>query len=182
MKSLIERNLSGKNVIISLVLANIVYGIMLGITIPAVLQYSGGKQIFDLLPTGYSPAYAHQLLNALGEKGRTAYLYQQIPFDLMYPLLFGISYCLLLAYILRKTNRWESGFYWVCIFPLIGGLSDYFENFCVIGLLTQYPNFSDNLVLMASFFSISKSLFTSLYFLGLIYALGLWLGQAWRKS
>jgi hypothetical protein len=181
MKNLLIRNLSGKTVLISLILANIIYGIMLGITIPAVLKYSQGKQIFDLLPLGYTPKYAHQLLDVLGEKGRNAYLYQQIPFDLIYPFLFGLSYCLLLAYILKKINRLDSGLYGACLFPIVGGLSDYLENFCVIGLLTQYPHFSDALVWSAAFFSVIKSLFTGLYFLVLIYTLGIWIGQSRRK-
>lgn len=35
------------------------------------------------------------LLSALGENGRHAYLFHQLPFDMLYPFLFGVTYCLI---------------------------------------------------------------------------------------
>ena len=73
---------------------------MLTITIPMVMSFSDGMKLLDMMPAGYSAEYVNTLLNTLGEQGRNAYLFQQIPVDMVYPFLFAVSYCLLFAYFL----------------------------------------------------------------------------------
>ena len=101
---------NSKKIFVLLVLANIIYMIMIFVTIPKVMSYSGGLKILDLMPLGYNHEYVNLLLNSLGSGGRWAYLYYQIPLDLFYPFLYGISYCLLLAFILKKLDKLEGSF------------------------------------------------------------------------
>src|SRR3989339_595059 len=115
MKDLIKRNLNSKRVILLFVLTNIIYVIMLGITIPKVMSFSGGMKLLDMLPTGYTAEYVNSLLSALGEKGRDAYLFNQLPVDMIYPFLFGVSYCLILAYFLNKLGKFESRLFYFCL-------------------------------------------------------------------
>jgi hypothetical protein len=61
-----------------------------------------------------SVEYVHQLLDTLGEKGREAYLWNQIPLDMLYPGLFGASYALILAYLLQKLQKLESAWFFLC--------------------------------------------------------------------
>lgn len=168
MKDLIKRNLIGKKVLILFILTNITYSIMLFITIPKVMAYSGGMKLLDMMPTGYAPEYVNSLLAALGPEGRNAYLYQQLPVDMIYPILFAISYCLVFAYFLNKIRRLDSYLYYFCFLPLLSGFSDYCENIGFITMLNSYPDNSISLMQATSFFSVLKSFSTTIYFVVLI--------------
>ena len=85
---------------------------MLIITIPKTMTFSAGMKLLDMMPVGYNPEYIITLLDTLGEKGREVYLYNQIPVDMIYPFLFGISYSLLIAYFLKKINKLNSYYFY----------------------------------------------------------------------
>jgi hypothetical protein len=165
MINTITTNLNGKKILILFVLTNVVYAIMLTITIPAVMNYAGGMKLPDMLPAGYSPEYVHSLLTALGSEGRNAYLFQQMPLDFMYPGLFGISYCLLFAFLLKKLNKLDGVLFYACFVPLFAGLFDYLENIGIITLLIRYPDHSTTLSHLTNVFSILKSSLTTIYFI-----------------
>jgi hypothetical protein len=168
MKEVIKRNIGGKKVLILFILTNIVYAIMLTITIPKVMNFSEGMKLLDMIPTGYNVEYVNSLLNTLGEQGRDTYLFNQIPIDMIYPLLFGTSYCLILAYILNKLEKLKGNFFYLCLLPLFSGLFDYFENIGIITMLNSYPDNSILLTQITNVFSILKSTFTTIYFIILI--------------
>ena len=168
MKEIINRNISGKKVLVLFIITNCVYAFMLLVTIPTLMKFSGGMKILDMIPTGYNAQYVNTLLNTLGEEGRHFYLFNQIPVDLIYPFLFGISYCLLLAYILNKLGMLNSNYFYLCLLPLLGGLFDYFENIGIIAILNNYPHNGDLLSQITNIFSILKSLFSSVSFITLI--------------
>jgi hypothetical protein len=66
----IKKHLGGWKVLAFLLFANMVYLLMLFVTIPMVTAYSGGMKLFDMMPTGYTLAYANNLLETLGPAGR----------------------------------------------------------------------------------------------------------------
>jgi hypothetical protein len=92
----IEKNNSGKKVLSLFILTNVVYVYMLKVTIPKTMEFSNGMKLLDMMPTGYNQSYVHELFRVLGENGRKMYLTNQIPVDMIYPLLFGLTYSLLL--------------------------------------------------------------------------------------
>jgi hypothetical protein len=161
---LINRYSTGTTVIILFVIAQIIYFLMLFYTIPIVTNFANGMEIFDLQPTGFSSNYALTLLEGLGAEGRDYYLYRQIPLDMIYPSLFGISFSLLLNYIFKKAKLC-SKYYILTLIPLFAGLFDYIENIGIILMLTSYPSFSSLLANVTSLFSILKSISTTLFFL-----------------
>ena len=171
LKKLIYTYSNGKTVSIFFVLSTIVYLLMIAITIPSVSGSAGGMKILDMMPEGYDKEYVDNLLSLLGENGRFAYLYYQIPLDLIYPALFGIGYCLLFAFFLRKINQINSSFIYFSFLPLIAGISDYIENIGVITMLNQYPNYSNETVAITSTFSFLKSSTTIIYFIALVFVL-----------
>jgi hypothetical protein len=171
MKDLIKKNISGKKVLLLFILANIVYATMLIITIPEVMHYSGGMKILDMMPTGYDAHYVNTLFNTLEIQGRHAYLYHQLPLDLIYPALFGISSCLVLAYFLNKLKKLDSPLFYFCLIPLFSGFFDYGENIGIIKMLKDYPNISELQVQITSTFSVLKSTFVTIYFIILIITL-----------
>ena len=171
MVELIKRNLSGKKVLILFLLTNMIYAIMMIVTIPKVMGFSGGMKIMDMMPTGYNPEYVNTLLKALGEKGRNVYLFEQIPVDMVYPFLFAVSWCLILGYILNKLGKIDGKLIYFCFIPVFAGAFDYCENMGIITILNQYPANSSLLSQITSVFSILKSLCTTTYFIVLMICL-----------
>ncbi len=154
---------------------------MLMVTIPYVMNFSSGEKLLDMMPTGYSADYVSNLFYLLGESGRHAYLFYQLPVDMVYPILFAIGYCLVLAFFLKKINKFESIFYYLCFVPIFSGIFDYCENVGIILMLKFYPNYPNLLVGVTSIFSTLKSIFTTIYFVTLIIVVCVYLSQI-RKS
>ncbi len=168
IKDIINRNSTGKKVLLLFILANLVYAVMLIITIPKTMMFSNGMKLLDMMPFGYSPEYINSLFETLGENGRDIYLYNQIPIDMIYPFLFGIGYCLLIAYFLKKLNKLNSVCFYLCLLPLIAGLADYMENLGLVTMLTSYPDLSQISMAATNIFTIMKSMTTTIYFIALI--------------
>ena len=164
----IERNISGKMVLGLFILTNIVYVFMLTVTIPRTMSYAKGLRLLDMMPTGYSMNYVRELFDSLGEIGRETYLTKQIPVDMIYPFLFGLTYSLLLAYFLKKLNKFKSPFFYLCLLPVSAGIADYLENFGIIIMLKNYPELTHEMVSATCLFSMIKSISTSLIFVILI--------------
>ncbi len=171
LKKLIYTFSNGRTVLIFFVLSSILYFFMLTFTIPKVSAFANGMKILDMMPEGYDINYVNTLFAGLGENGRDAYLYNQIPLDLIFPALFGIGYCLLFAFLLKKLNQIKSPFFYFSFLPLIAGISDYLENIGIMTMLNQYPNYSDETVTITSTFSFLKSSTTTIYFIALIFVL-----------
>ena len=171
MRNYIKSHISGKMVLILFVLTNVIYVIMLTITIPEVMSYSGGMKLMDMMPTGYNAEYVNALLKALGEKGRNAYLFEQIPVDMVYPSLFAVSSCLILAYFLNKLGKLDGILFYLCFIPVFAGAFDYCENIGIINILNDFPTNTDLLSQATSVFSVLKSLCTTIYFIILIICL-----------
>lgn len=168
MKESIYRNIDGKKVLLLFVVTNMVYLFMLTVTIPLVMGFSAEMKLFDMMPMGYDSAYALLLLDKLGEEGRHAYLYNQLPVDMIYPFLFGITYCILTAWFLNKLNILKEEVSYLCILPVLGGLFDYLENFSIINMLLTYPFLTDTAIQTGTFFTVFKSLFSTISFTVLI--------------
>jgi hypothetical protein len=168
LKELIYRNSKGKTVLFFFILTNLVYLSMLTVTIPKVMTLANGMKLPDMMPTGYDFDYVNNLFTALGEKGRWVYLYNQIPLDMIYPLLFGIGYSLLFAYFLKKIKLYGSHYFYFTFLPIISGISDYIENIGIIAMIRQYPDLSAETVSITNTFSILKSSTTTIFFVALI--------------
>ena len=164
----INGNISGKKVVGLFLLTNIVYVFMLTVTIPKTMGFSNGMKLLDMMPLGYDWNYVSELFKSLGEIGRKTYLTNQLPVDMIYPLLFGLSYCLLLGYFLKKLNKLNTPYIYLCFLPIIAGIADYLENFGIITLLKSYPDLTETAVKITNAFSIIKSISTSMFFMVLI--------------
>ena len=171
IKEIITKNLTGKKVLLLFVITNLIYAIMLIVTIPKTMTFSNGMKLLDMMPTGYDSEYVNSLFQTLGVNGRDVYLYNQIPVDMIYPFLFGISYCLLIAYFLKKLNKLNSTFFYLCFLPIIAGIADYLENFGIIIMLNNFPNQSQFSMDVTNIFSIIKSMSTTLFFVASIITL-----------
>lgn len=168
LTKLIEKNISGKKVLGLFILTNVVYVYMLTVTIPGTMEFSDGMKLLDMMPTGYDLNYVSELFSSLGENGRETYLTDQIPVDMFYPLLFGLTYCLLLGYFLNKINKLNSPYIYLCLLPIFAGIADYLENFGIITMLKNYPELTEITVKTTNLFSLIKSISTSAFFVVLM--------------
>ncbi|PIA77423.1 hypothetical protein BFR04_08220 [Gaetbulibacter sp. 4G1] len=171
LTKIIEKNISGKKVLGLFILTNVVYTFMLTVTIPKTIEFSNGMKLLDMMPAGYDLNYVSELFSSLGENGRMTYLNNQIPVDMIYPLLFGLSYCLLLGYFLKKLNKLNSPYTYLCLIPIIAGIADYLENLGIITMLKNYPELTEITVYATNMFSVIKSISTSIFFIVLIVVL-----------
>lgn len=162
MKKLINKLLIGKVVLLFFIISSSMYFLMLLVTIPHLHKITYGIRILDMMPAGYDFAYVKQLMEALGEAGRHYYLFRQLPVDLVFPFSFAVSNCLIIAWFLKKLNKLDSKWFFVCYLPIIAGIFDYAENFSIISLLNNYPEIEENSVLISNLFSVMKSSFTTI--------------------
>lgn len=169
--SILQRASNGKAVLVLFFLTNLVYGTILGYSIPLVLSFAPESVLFDMSPAGYSYAEAIELLKTLGLEGRRAYLTVQLPIDLVYPLMFAISYSLLITWVLKQFLPKQSRWFLVAFIPVLAGMFDYLENAVVASMLHVFPDVSETLVAIASSFTIVKSGLTTLFFVVLLAAL-----------
>ncbi|OIQ27211.1 MAG: hypothetical protein BM564_13030 [Bacteroidetes bacterium MedPE-SWsnd-G2] len=167
----IEHNISGKKVLVLFILTNLVYSFMLTVTIPKTMEFSNGMKLLDMMPTGYDLNYVSELFTSLGEQGRFTYLTKQIPVDMIYPLLFALSYSLLLGYFLKKLNKLNAPYSYLCLIPVVAGIADYLENIGIITMLKNYPDLKETVVYATNLFSVIKSTSTSIFFIVLILVL-----------
>lgn len=148
-----------------------VYASMMLITLARLLEMSGGIPVFDMMPAGYDNEYASSLLTALGSDGRNYYLWRQIPMDLIYPALFGISFFLLATWLVGKLPAFQRILRLSAMVALAAGAFDYIENIFIILMIRNYPDLPDLLVNAASIATLSKSGLTMIYFTVLIVVL-----------
>ncbi len=162
MKTQINRFLRGKIVLLLFIISSSLYFLMLFVTIPHLQRMTRGIRILDMMPAGYDLAYVEKMMEALGEAGRHYYLFRQLPIDLVFPIFFAASSCLIMAWFLKKLNQLDSKWFIVCYLPFFAGFFDYAENFSIISLINNYPEINKNRVLVSNLFSILKSSFTTI--------------------
>lgn len=168
MKDYILRNARGWKIITLVSITMLIYTVMLVVTIPLVMSKAGGMKLLDMMPMGYTFEYVSSLMVALGTEGRFAYMFYQIPFDMIYPGLFGITWSLVFVYFLKKAGKHASWLFLIAFIPFISAIADYLENFSIITILSTWPDTSVFVADVANIFSVIKSTSTTVYFTCLI--------------
>ncbi|KAJ3384664.1 hypothetical protein HDU92_003470 [Lobulomyces angularis] len=101
----------------------------------------------------FSPESAYKILDDMGETGRNLYLTGFEALDLIFPLI----YTTFLISCLHLLFNGSSTFSIMLLYsPLLLGLVDYGENFCIFSMLSRYPVKLDFMAKMASFFNLAK--------------------------
>lgn len=167
-EKLIRQHIQARKILLILIVTSTVYLAMVLITIPMVIPYESKMPLLDMMPMGYDMEYVTNLFDDLETKGRKAYLYQQIPLDIIYPSLFAICYCLILGFFLNKLNKLKTPFLYLCLLPFMIAIMDYAENIGIISMLKNYPKILTSTVTITSVFTLLKSMGTTIYFVVLI--------------
>ncbi len=177
----VDKHSTGKKVIFLFIITQIIYAVMVFGTIPNVMSYADEMKLLDMMPTGYDFNYVTILMASLGPSGRSVYLHQQIPLDMIYPLMFAVTYFLLLALVLKEIVKSKSAFYYLCFIPVLAGVFDYLENIGIISMLTSYPNISNLLAQTTNIFTLVKSYSTTVYFIVLLISIFIFLVNKLRR-
>lgn len=150
---------------ISFCAAASVYLIMVLWSLPLITEAAQGLTPFDMRPLGYSAQDARAFLGALSDEGRQFYVDVQQKLDILYPALLGLT--LILGFQILFARPWSSV---LGVIALLGAAADYLENYLVaVMLTTPVTALEDNLVGLASFWTLSKSLSATVCFVALIY-------------
>ncbi|MEN8832504.1 MAG: hypothetical protein ABF285_13690 [Pacificibacter sp.] len=121
---------------------------------------------FDLRPMGYSFDDARDLMNALGQRGRDIYMYQQLVLDTFYPMALAVASVLTLR---RFSDRAKANGHSrrvllckvaACVAITAAGF-DYIENILIAAILIEPDAISSFLVTAASTATRVKSLATT---------------------
>lgn len=138
-----------------------------------VSQVSGGAAILDLNFSN-SAAHINHTLTALGEAGRSVYLYVFLPIDTCYAAIYAVFYACTLVFFLRRLplQRWKLGWArWASLLPVVAAVCDWWENIAFAFMLSQFPALA-NPALVASATVATRAKFILVY-LSLLLVLGL---------
>ena len=182
MLKLLSQYAKGKTVLILFLITQLVYAIIIFVTIPKVMAFANGMALPDMMPMGYSVDYVRDLFTKLGTEGRNTYLTQQIPLDMIYPGLFGVMYALLLTYLLKVSDIKNQWLYYCAFFAILGGFFDYLENFSIITIILSFPDIQDWMAISASICTLGKSIFSTFYFCVLLVVLIIFLVKKTKSS
>lgn len=107
----------------------------------------------------YSAEEVVAVFEKLGAEGRSVYRIVVGRIDMIFPLLYGSLFILVLASLLKKVVPYRSRLMLLAFFPLIGMLFDYLENVKILRLLDTFPNVSSETVAFAERFTLLKHAF-----------------------
>ncbi|MCP9761463.1 hypothetical protein [Lacihabitans soyangensis] len=132
------------------------------------------NQVLLEMRFGYNIQQFYNLMDSLGETGRFYYKIYVFFIDLLYPVIYCISYSLLLSLFFRNSFSSSHYFQLFNVFPFLIGFADVFENLSVGYLLLIYPEKINFLVKLASSFSLLKWGFTMYNILLMLTGLFAW--------
>lgn len=140
MLNKLQKWATGRNVII-LVLLDVIFMVVVMpyMSLLMALATSQHPQPIDLCMPTWSPELGYKLIKSYGDSGRAVYRTIELTADLVYPLVYGFAFALLISYLIRRiapSNKWMP---YLAFLPLLGMLFDYVENFCIVLLLNAYP-------------------------------------------
>lgn len=108
----------------------------------------------------YSFAQVEELFTAMGEEGRATNQFISGVIDMIYPLVYGALFVLLL--IKLTSNLVYKNIKWIISLPILVVIVDYLENFSVLQLLRNFPSITIEQVALASSFTTVKFVFISM--------------------
>ena len=117
----------------------------------------------EVEPLDMRSSYSHDevvaLFEILATEGRNVYTTVVGRIDMLYPLLYGSLFILVLAWLLKKVLPHRSRWMLLSFFPLVGMLFDYLENIHILKLLDTFPDLDSNTVALTERFTLLKHAF-----------------------
>ena len=137
-----------------------IYFLMMSVTLAHVEAVSG-QVPFDMRPSGYGPAEAAALIEALGVEGRDYYLTRQIALDTFYPAMLAVTMICAICWLGQRVPNRRLVRLGIA-FSVASALFDYVENLGIIVMISSWPEVSVPLVYATSSATVLKSVTTTL--------------------
>ena len=104
----------------------------------------------DVMPLDSRFSYTYDEVkndfDKLGSEGRNTYRFVIANVDMPFPLIYGPLFILVLAWLLKKISGKDSGWIFLALFPLIGIMFEFLENFNTLSMLDSYPAITEEAV------------------------------------
>lgn len=105
----------------------------------------------------YTKMEVDKAFNDMEEDGRKINLFITGLIDMIYPIIYGTLFFLLL---IKLTSSFSNGkIKLICFFPLLAVLFDYLENFGILKMLNEFPEITKTQVILNSTLTSSKWIF-----------------------
>ena len=151
---------SNWKVILCAFLLLLVFSVVAFPTYQARMAEAAGEQVEPLdMRSSYTIDEVVRDFEKLGAEGRAVYRIVVGRIDMIFPLLYGSFFILLLASLLKKVLPYRSTLILLSFFPLIGMLFDYLENIHILKLLDTFPTLNTETVALAERFTLLKHAF-----------------------
>ena len=108
------------------------------IGVAGLLEVTGGANILDF-ECAYSVDACYQMLEALGESGRTFHLTKIMPTDIVFPFAMMLFNFTMLSILLRQLTKEDSTLRLLPILAIVDMLLDWTENIGITVMLINYP-------------------------------------------
>jgi len=139
-------------------------------------KLAGSEIVFLDTELSYSHTLVVDNFKKMGIEGREINMYISGVLDMLFPIVYGLLFFLLLTKLTTSFTTPKAKLLWGL--PLLGVLFDYAENFSVLGLLKQFPDITEQQVSLSSAFTSGKWVFV---LLTVVSILGLAIFQLIRK-
>jgi len=118
----------------------------------AIINEAIGVQIPDIM-VFYTPDQLYDFLTLIGEGGRAAFQGMHLTVDLAFPLIYGLFFFFLMKYLLPNKQGINKFLPFICFLAVEFDLA---ENFTLIFITDQFPEFIPNLSKLAQGFTLLK--------------------------
>ena len=119
----------------------------------------------------YTPVEAYSLIDSYGEENRRAYALGSATIDMLYPLCYSTFLGLVLTFFIVRCYHKDSKIHWFRLFPYSLMVADFFENICIIAMLTNFPEKLPKIALLSGLLTLTKWLLFFIVLLMLVYFL-----------
>lgn len=155
MLSRIHQWATGRNVLIFFGLDLLMMAVVMPYASTRLQEAVGEKEVLplDLVIPTYSVEYAHQSMADYGAAGRSVYRLIELTADVIYPLIYGLAFALLIAFF---WSRIAPRLRWLPLLPLAVVVFDYLENIFIVTLLSSFPDQPDGIARLAGIASLMK--------------------------
>ncbi|GGD53643.1 hypothetical protein GCM10011514_17220 [Emticicia aquatilis] len=91
------------------------------------------------LSFGFTPDKGYSIIESYGEKGREIYLFVESFVDVIYPIIYTLSFIMLVSFLFKK-NQWQmQRFSVINVIPIGGLIFDLCENYGIVQMLRAFP-------------------------------------------
>lgn len=129
-----------------------------GVGVADLLQITNGTNMLDF-EFGYTASRAYDLLDVLGNDGRSFYLMKILPLDFPFPFTYMLCYAGWIA-LLGKNTVPPNILKFLLVAPVLAMLFDWIENIGIFTMLQDFPILPAWAVMTASASGIMKTVFT----------------------